>query len=204
MVTQVHEQRTRQDVGDAGARRDSLHDGIGHRPIRSPEKDDEITRGSPWALAPWPTLEIAKAVRDRIDRYLPGRGNREVIAAAGDDAGARLEAVMRECVIPGLRDVRDRLAGEGYDIDLGQDELTRVALRTYGFNGREIAYTVEGGVYREPVFSLTGTEPGRDGRQYARIYIGSRGARHGAPLHHCSRAAMRRDALHELRNQMLY
>jgi hypothetical protein len=59
-------------------------------------------------------------------------------------------------------------------------------------------------VNREPVFSLAGTDSGQDGRRYARIYIDSRGARAGARLHHCSRAAIRRDALHELRNQMLY
>jgi len=203
MVTQAYEKITQHEDGATRTRRDSLYDGIGHKPIRPPAKDGQVTRGSPWALAPWPLLEVVKAARDGIDRYLPGRGNRALIAAAGDDPQARLEAVMQECVMPALRDVSAKLRGEGYDVDLSAEAM-RAVLRTRGFNGREITYTVEGGVYKEPVFSLAGTQPGQGGRRYARIDISSRGVRRGAGLQHCSRTAMRRDALHELRNQMLY
>lgn len=203
MVMQAHEKIMQQTDDWTRERRDSLHDGIGHRPIRRPANDDQVTRGSPWALAPWPVLEIAKVVRDRIDRYLPGRGNRELIAASGNEPQARLEAVMDGCVIPALRDVRDQLVSEGYDVELRR-ETGQAVLRTRGFNGRDIAYSVEGDVYREPAFSLAETRPGNGGRRFARIHITSRGARRGAHLHHCSRSAMRRDALHELRNQMLY
>ncbi len=203
MATQARKQRIRHDEGALRAPRDSLYDGIGHRPIRPPSGDQGLTHGSPWALAPWPLLEIVNAVRDGLDRHLPGRGNRELIAAAGTDPQARLEAVMRACVLPALGDVRDQLVGEGYDVELGHEEM-RVVLYTRGFNGREITYAVEGGVYREPVFSLADTPPDPGHRCFARVSIVSRGARHGARLHHCSRAAMRRHALHELRDQMLY
>lgn len=203
MVMQMTQQTMRYDADDLDGRRDSLYDGIGHRPIKRPDTDREITRGSPWALAPWPTLEIANAVRYGVERYLPGRGNRDLIAAAGDDPQERLEAVMRECVVPALADVRDQLIDEGYDADL-QCHGTRAVLRTRGFNGREIAYTAEGGVYRAPVVSLAAIQPDEAGPRYARIDIASRGTTREARLHHCSRAAMRRHALHDLRNQMLY
>lgn len=203
MVTQAYKDITRHDCGAVHARRDSLHDGIGHRPIRPTPGNGRVSRGSPWALAPWPMLEVVKWVRDRIDRYLPGRGNRDVIAAAGDEPRAWLEAVMHGCVMPALREVRDQLAGEGYAVEL-EPQPAGAVLRTRGFNGREITYAVAGGVYREPVFSLAGTEPGQEVRRYARIDIVSRGARHGHRLTHCSHSAMRRDALHELRNQVLY
>lgn len=202
MVTQAHEQHVPHDNATS-TRLDSLHDGIGHRPISPPDEPRELTRGSPWALAPWPTLEVAKAVEDLVDRYVPGRGNRELIAAAGRDPRARLEAVMRECVLPALEDVRDMLLEEGYDADLSQEAMC-VAVRTRGFNGRMVAYAVEGGICKQPVFSLAGTQPGHELPRSPLIYIARGGARRKARLHHCSRAAMRRDALHHLRNQMLY
>jgi hypothetical protein len=110
---------------------------------------------------------------------------------------------MQECVLPGLRDVRDVLLDEGYDAELTQEGM-RVALRTRGFNGRNVAYEVEGGVYREAVFSLAGTQPGHDVPRFARLHLARGGGRRKARLHHCSRPAIARDALHHLRNQMLY
>lgn len=204
MAKQAEQRRQQFDEPAAQpARRDSLHDGIGHRRISRPANDAEITRGSPWALAPWPTLEIAKWVADRADRLVPARGNRDVLAAAGSDAQARLEAVMHQCVIPALRAVHDQLVDEGYDVRLDY-EATQVVLRTRTFNGRPIAYAVAGGIYNEPVFSLIDAHSSQSGRRYARISIRSRGTTRLARLEHCGYAAMKRDALHDLRNQMLY
>ncbi len=203
MFKQAHANVIRDEHAQAGRQHDALYDGIGHRRIRPPADNGTRSPGSPWALAPWPTLELTKAIQDGLDRYLPGRGNREVIATAGDSPAARLEAVMHDCVLPALGDVRDALVGEGYDVELEQKPL-RVVLRTRGFNGAEIVYEVEGGIYQEPVFSLAATLPGQGGRYYPRIDIVSSGARRRASLEHCSRAAMRRDALHALRNQILY
>lgn len=181
---------------------DALNDGIGHRPIRRPA-NDELSSGSPWALAPWPTLEIAKWVLDRLDRWAPGRGNRALLRAAGRDPQAQLTAVTHQCVIPALRRVQSQLTHEGYDVRL-EHEAMRVTLRTSGFNGREIVYSLSGWIYNAPVFSLADVDGTASADRRARIRIASRGAAGEHPLNRCSESAMYRDALHDLRNQMLY
>ncbi len=181
---------------------DALNDGIGHRPIRRPA-NDEISRGSPWALAPWPTLEIAKWIADRMDRALPARGNRALLRATGTDPQARLTAVTHHCVIPALRRVRDTLLAQGYGVTL-EHEAMRITLRTTGFNGRDIVYAVEGWIFNAPTFALADVDNVAERDRRARLLIESRGAVRECRLHACSEVAMYRDALHDLRNQMLY
>lgn len=202
----VEQARDIQDTVDGArpARRVALNDGIGYRRVTRPANDADITLGSPWAMPPWPWLEICKWGADCLDRFVPGRGNRAVLHAAGTDPQARLQAAMHECVIPALRDVRDELATEGHDATLAYEGM-EVALRVRGFNGRPISYSVEGVVYAEPVFSLVDLErSGTADRRYARIRIVSRGRCREVRLTRCGAAAMQRDALYELRNQILY
>lgn len=201
----MNEQAARQEQDNRAIRRervDALNDGIGHRPIRRPA-NDEISKGSPWAMAPWPTLEIAKWAADCRDRWMPGRGNRDVIRAAGSEPQAQLTAVTHQCVMPALRRVQAELSAEGYGVCL-EHEAMRVTLRASGFNGREITYAVEGWIFNAPVFSLADLEPEGGGERYPRIRIESRGTAREHTLRECSEAAVYRDALHELRNQMLY
>lgn len=191
--------------GTQEVRRDALNHGIGERPIRRPA-NDALTSGSPWALPPWPTLEIGKWIADRLDRHLPGRGNRALLASVGPDPQARLTAVTHQCVLPALRRVWEKLAAEGHDVEFEHGAM-RVALHARRFNGTPVEYAVEGTIYQAPVFSLAdlhGTaqhSPG--GERRSRIRIVSRGHARECRLEQCSEAAMYRDALHELRNQML-
>jgi len=203
MVEQAPE--TQKTVGDAkAARRVALNDGIAYRRVTRPANDEDITPGSPWAMAPWPLLEIRKWAADCLDLFAPGRTNRALLRAAGTDPQARLRAAMHECVIPALRGARDELAAEGHDVTLAFEGM-HVTLRARGFNGRAIGYSVEGAVYAEPVFSLVDLDRTSEvGRRYARIRIVSRGRSREVRLTRCSAAAMRRDALYELRNQILY
>ena len=200
------EQAQQQDHGlqdGPRAQRDALSDGIGYRPIARPANDDQASRGSPWVLAPWPMLEVVKWVADRLDRYVPGRGNGAVLRRAGADAQEQLQATMHACVLPALRSVRDQLAGEGYPVSLDYEGMG-VVLRSRSFNGRVVAYRVEGAVYRAPSFSLIELDRAREGSTYARFHIDSRGRNRERRPRQCSYSAIRRDALHDFRNQLLY
>lgn len=199
------QQQAAQDENERQAGRnvhtDALNDGIGLRRIRPPA-NEAITRGSPWALAPWPILEIRKWLADRMDRWLPGRGNRALLKRAGDDPQARLTATTHGCIAPALRRVRERLEAEGYSVALDHEAM-RIVLRAHRFNGTEVTYAVEGGLYQAPVFSLADLHTSPEGESRARVRIISRGAAREFRLEHCGEAAIYRDALLDLRNQML-
>ena len=185
--------------------RNALNDGIGER--RSPcPVNQGITSDSPGALAPWPTREVAKWLADRRDRYLPRRGNRALLARVGPDPQARLTAVTHECVLPALRAVRATLAGEGREVELEHDAMHFV-LRVRRLNGTPVEYAVGGAIYEAPVCSLSdlhgpASRPPR-GERRPRVRIASRGRARECPPQQCSEAAMYRDALHELRHQLL-
>lgn len=150
-------------------------------------------------LSDSPVLKWALDLRDWLDL---GGGNRAVLRAAGTDPQARMQATLRECVIPALESVRDELAADGYEVTLERDD-TAAILSVTNYNGSQLAYAVTGRVYAEPAASLADIHRG-EGRRYAAVEIRSLGRVRTRRPALCSRRAIRRDCLHEMHKVLLW
>lgn len=125
------------------------------------------------------------------DRILPGR---RPLVGPDADPETEIEACLREHVRPALESVRDRLAAEGYEATL-EDEDEAVGLRVMNFNDLPLVYRARGFVYKQPVVSLGSMGSEGSLERFARIEIESGGKTREYPTARCDRDAIERAAL---------
>ena len=152
--------------------------------------------------ASWSDSPVVKWALDLVDWLDPARDNRAVLRAAGKDPVARMEATLRESVIPALEAARDALVAEGYEVTLDCSAAC-ASLAVTNYNGSPLEYTVTGRVYAQPAATLADIQRGA-GDRYAVIEIRSRGRMRSRRPGLCSRRALRRDCLHEMRKALLW
>lgn len=125
------------------------------------------------------------------DRILPGR---RPLVGPDADPETEIEVCLREHVRPALESVRDRLAAEGYEATL-EDEDEAVGLRVMNFNDLPLVYRARGFVYKQPVVSLGSMGSEGSLERFARIEIESGGKTREYPTPRCDRDAIERAAL---------
>lgn len=113
------------------------------------------------------------------------------------EARARVEACLRDDLLPALESVRDRLLEEGHAASLEQAE-DRVTLAVTNFNGLPLEYSATIRVYKQPVVNLSsfeGTGEQSALKHFGRIEIVAGGRRREHDPARCGREAIERAAL---------
>lgn len=153
--------------------------------------------GSRWSDSP-----VIKWTLDLADWLAPVGDDQAAIRASGVDPHARRLATVQAGVVPALESVRDELAADGYEVSLESTD-TDATLSVVNYNGSRLVYAVSGQVYAEPAASLADLDRSA-GRRYAAIEIRSWGRMRTRRPALCSRRAIRRDCLHEMRKALLW
>ena len=93
-------------------------------------------------------MSLRTRLRDALDRVIP-----RAEAVDADTAREQLAACIRDTVLPGLTQARDRLAAEGLVVDLTHDTET-AELTVTASDGHGCRYTVTGRTYHAASFAF--------------------------------------------------